>query len=248
MRDFRSGLGVLIVTGCARVWLRILVSSQTLGHEILMPFAWNFTHGLLTYSQCGDLDPWRIVERLSSLGAECIIGREHHQDGGLHLHCYVVFERRFRSRKTDVFDVDGRHPNLSRTKRTPEAHYDYAIKDGDVVAGGLARPEPGSMGAGASFDKWSRISEAENRDEFWELVHQLDPKAALCNFNSLTKYADWRFAEVPPEYEHDGRISFVPGDVDGRDRWVSQSGIRLDEPFLGKSSEVKKRTCLSQGL
>lgn len=199
-------------------------------------FVHNYRYALLTYSQCGDLDGWRVMERISSLGGECIIGREYHEDGGLHLHCFVDFGRKFRSRKTDVFDVDGRHPNVDPTKRTPWAHYDYAIKDGDVICGGLGRPQPGPMGNRTSADDWARITQAEDRDEFWALLHELDPKAAACSFTALTKYADWRFAEVPPEYEHDGRVKFVPGDVDGRDDWLSQSGIGLDEPYLGKEN------------
>nr|WCD56371.1 MAG: replication associated protein [Genomoviridae sp.] len=194
---------------------------------------WNFRYVLVTYAQCGDLDPWRVVERFSSLGAECIVGREHHEDGGLHLHVFADFGRKFRSRKADILDVDGRHPNLAPIKRTPAKAYDYAIKDGDVVAGGLERPVEGGVGNGTSADKWARITQAEDRDEFWALVHELDPKAAACSFNALSKYADWRFAEKPPLYEHDGRIKFVQGDADGRDDWVSQSGIGLDEPFLG---------------
>lgn len=196
-------------------------------------FVCNFRYGLITYPQCDGLDPFRVMERFSSLGAECIIGREHHEDGGLHLHVFADFGRKFRSRKTDIFDVDGRHPNVEPSKGTPEKGYDYAIKDGDVVCGGLGRPEPSGGGDGASAAKWARITQAENRDEFWELVHELDPKAAACSFNALSRYADWRFTEKPAEYEHDGRIKFVPGDADGRDDWLSQSGIRLEEPFLG---------------
>lgn len=208
-------------------------------------FVCNFRYGLITYPQCDGLDPFRVMERFSSLGAECIIGRERHEDGGLHLHVFADFGRKFRSRKTDVFDVDGRHPNVEPSKGTPEKGYDYAIKDGDVVCGGLGRPEPSGGGDGASSAKWARITQAENRDEFWELVHELDPKAAACSFNALSKYADWRFAEVPPEYKHDGRIEFVPGDADGRADWVSQSGIRLAEPFLGTCSDIQERTHLS---
>lgn len=197
-------------------------------------FVCNFRYGLITYPQCGELDPWRVMERFSSLGAECIIGREHHEDGGLHLHVFADFGRKFRSRKTDIFDVDGRHPNVEPSKGTPEKGYDYAIKDGDVVCGGLGRPQPSRVGDGSAVDKWTRITQAEDRDEFWQLCHELDPKAAACSFNALSKYADWRFAEVVTEYEHPRGLGFVPGDVDGRDDWVSQSGIGLDAPHLGK--------------
>lgn len=200
----------------------------------MAPFEFNAKYVLVTYAQCGDLDPWRVMERFSSLGAECIIGREHHEDGGLHLHVFADFGRKFRSRKTDILDVDGRHPNIVPSEGTPEKGYDYAIKDGDVVCGGLARPEPRRVGNGSTVEKWSRITQAEDRDEFWALCHELDPKAAACNFNALSKYADWRFAEKPTEYEHPGGFEFIPGDVDGRNDWLSQSGIGLDASPIGK--------------
>ena len=176
------------------------------------------------------------MERFSSLGAECIVAREHHKDGGLHLHVFADFGRKFRSRKVDIFDVDGRHPNIEPSKGTPEKGYDYAIKDGDVICGGLARPDGESRtGAGSAFDKWSQITSAESREEFWELCHQLDPKSTACSFGQLAKYADWKFREDPPEYESPGGFEFIGGDVDGRDEWVRQAGIGLGEPLLGTS-------------
>ncbi|QCW23732.1 MAG: replication-associated protein [Genomoviridae sp.] len=197
-------------------------------------FKFNSRYVLVTYAQCAELDPWRVMERFSSLGAECIIGRELHENGGFHLHVFADFGRKFRSRKTDVLDVDGRHPNIVPSEGTPEKGYDYAIKDGDVVCGGLGRPEPRGVGAGSAVDKWTRITQAEDRDEFWALCHELDPKAAACSFNALSKYADWRFAEKPTEYEHPRGLEFVSGDVDGRDAWLSQSGIGLELPHLSR--------------
>ena len=57
-----------------------------------MTFNFNARYALLTYSQCGDLDPWAVNEHLGQLRAECIIAREAHADGGNHLHCFVDFE------------------------------------------------------------------------------------------------------------------------------------------------------------
>uniref|UniRef100_A0A8E7G2A4 Replication-associated protein n=1 Tax=Tarsiger cyanurus Genomoviridae sp. TaxID=2814994 RepID=A0A8E7G2A4_9VIRU len=195
-------------------------------------FLCNGRYFLVTYSQCGDLDPFLVVDKFSSLGAECIIGREHHADGGLHLHVFVDFGRKFRSRAANIFDVADHHPNISPSKGTPEKGYDYAIKDGDVVAGGLERPEPRGTGAGSLADKWTRITSAEDRDSFWELCHELDPKAAACSFSQLQKYADWKFAEVEPIYESPGGIDFVGSDVDGRDEWLQQSGIGFPESLI----------------
>ncbi|AXB22602.1 replication associated protein [Lynx canadensis faeces associated genomovirus CL1 58] len=179
-------------------------------------FVANFKYALVTYSQCGDLDPWSVMELFSSLGAECIIGREHHEDGGTHLHVFVDFGRKFRSRATNVFDVDGHHPNIEPSKGTPEKGFDYAIKDGDVVCGGLGRPEPSRGGNSGVLAKWTRITGATDKQEFWDLVHELDPKSAACSFTSLSKYADWKFAVDPPCYEHPGGFDFSDGSFDGR--------------------------------
>lgn len=207
-----------------------------------MSFTVNSRYVLLTYSQCGDsLDPFTIVDLLSGLGAECIIGREHHQDEGIHLHVFVDFGRKFRSRRADVFDVERWHPNISASRGSPEKGYDYAIKDGDVVAGGLARPEgPSGAGHDTTHSKWTRITTATSREEFWDLLHELDPKAAATAYTQLSKYADWKFAADPPQYEHPGTITFTGGDADGRDDWLSQSGIGTGQPLIGTWCFIKQ--------
>lgn len=175
------------------------------------------------------------MDHFCGLGAECIIGREIHQDGGIHLHCFIDFGRKFRSRRTDIFDVDGRHPNINQSYGTPWRGYDYAIKDGDVICGGLERPEePRAKRVAKDWDAWTEITNARDREHFWELVHHLDPKAAACNHGQLAKYADWRFAEVAPVYESPRGVEFIGGDADGRDAWCDQSGVRSGDPPLGK--------------
>lgn len=215
---------------CPVSWAIILVSPRTLQS---MPFHCNARYFLITYSQCGDLSEWSVLELFSRLGAECIIARENHTALGVHLHVFVDFGRKFRSRKTDVFDVDGRHPNIEPSRGTPEKGYDYAIKDGDVVAGGLERPE-GRVGSGKDFDLWTQITDAEDRETFWSLVQELDPKSLCCSFGQLQKYADWKYTPAPPVYSTPGGFTFVGGDLDGRDDWVSQAGLRLGQPSLGK--------------
>jgi len=188
-------------------------------------------YALLTYAQCGELNPNTVGNCLDEAGFKCVIGRENHADGGIHLHVFVDFGKKRRFRRPDVFDVEGRHPNISPSAGTPEKGYDYAIKDGDIVFQSLDRP--GTSGAGKSADKWARITGAVDRESFWGLVHELDPKSAACNFPSLQKYCDWKFAVVPAEYESPSGVEFFGGDVDGRDQWLLQSGIGLGEPLIG---------------
>ena len=142
-----------------------------------MPFNFNARYALLTYSQCGDLDGWEVSNHFTKLRAECIVAREAHADGGIHLHAFVDFGpgRKFRSRRSDVFDVGGFHPNISPTHSTPQSGFDYACKDGDIVAGGLERPT-GSVESRTNAD-WSTIVTAPTRDEFlqlsWNNLHEL---------------------------------------------------------------------------
>lgn len=200
-----------------------------------MSFTINSKYALLTYAQCGSLDGFTIMDHISSLGGECIVAREDHKDGGIHLHVFCDFGRKFRSRKVDVFDVAGFHPNITPSRGTPEKGYDYTIKDGDIICGGLERPTGKSRdGDGSTVSKWTEITNASSREEFWELLHQLDPKSAACSFTSLNKYADWKFAVNPPCYESPTGIEFVGGNLDGRDEWILQSGIGSGEPLVGE--------------
>lgn len=200
-----------------------------------MAFHINARYVLLTYAQCGDLDGFAVMDIISSLGGECIVARESHSDGGLHLHVFCDFGRKFRSRKADIFDVHDRHPNVQPSKGTPEKGYDYAIKDGDVICGGLGRPTPCQSGnrAGSTKDIWTQITGATSREQFWELCLELDPKTAATAFTQLSKFADWQYRVEEPEYSHPDGFEFIRGNSDGRNQWLSQSGIGSSEPLIG---------------
>lgn len=191
-------------------------------------------YALITYAQCGDLSPTAVGEFFEGLGFKSVVGREKHADGGLHLHCFVDFGRKRRFRRADCFDISGRHPNVAPSRGTPEKGYDYAIKDDDVEWKSLDRPGAGGGGNGGTRDKWAVITGACDRESFWDLVHELDPKSAACSFTQLQKYCDWKFAPVPPVYGTPDGISFTGGDVDGRDLWLSQSGIGSGEALIGQ--------------
>lgn len=181
---------------------------------------------LLTYAQCGDLDPFEVVNHLSSLHAECIVGRELHADGGIHLHVFVDFGRQFSSRKTDVFDVGGCHPNIKKCGRTPWAMYDYAIKDGDVCGGALERPTEESGDGDGKIDRtWHSIVAAETPEEFWALCHDLAPRDLCRSFPSLQKYCDWRFAPVVEPYRTPDGYEFDTSRAPELSEWLSQADL-----------------------
>lgn len=224
------------------------VVSPSLGYNITLPrdffskmpsFDLHCRYALLTYAQSGDLSGETVGTRLSEMGFESVVGRENHADGGVHLHCFVDFGRKRRFRRFDVFDVQGRHPNINPIKVTPHKAYEYATKDGDIVFQSLDKPEVRG-GAGKTVAVWATITNAGSREEFWSLVHELDPKSAACNHTQLQKYCDWKFSVEPPKYESPGGITFIGGS-DGRDSWLSQSGIGVGESPIGTCFQWAER-------
>lgn len=213
---------------------RIILVSGTQAVLSLMFFV-NNKYVLLTYAQCGDLDEWAVSDHLSQLGAECIVARElHPTTGGVHLHVFVDFGRKFRSRRVDILDVEGRHPNVSPSKGTPEKGYDYAIKDGDVVAGGLERPRGGRPGTIGALEAIAHLCETEN--EFLDIYNEVDTRGIIKNFANVRSYAKWRYAGCLPKYESPN----LPGEFrrgsDGRDMWLAQSGIGSRDVVMSKSA------------
>lgn len=203
----------------------ILVSHGTLcqSPDFMPPqFKFDGRYVLLTYAQSGDLDAGLVVEHLSRLHAECIVAREDHVDGGTHLHAFCDFGRRFRSRRTDVFDVGGRHPNISVSYGSPDAGYDYAIKDGDVVGGGLGRPS--GVGVYEDESAWAVIHRSPDESSFWESVARLDPKTLCTNYRNLRAYVDWRYnTPVHEEYVHPRGVLFELGMVPDLVGWRENS-------------------------
>lgn len=184
-----------------------------------MPFDFHARYVLLTYAQCGDLDAFKVCDMLASLHAECIIGREVHDDGGTHLHAFVDFGKKTRIRDERRCDVEGHHPNFQTCRTTPWKMWDYAIKDGDVVAGGLERPGESVR----SDDAWHTICAAESADEFWELVGRLAPRQLVCSFNSVKCYAEWKYQPERVAYEGPAGIQFSLEGVEGLTEWVRSS-------------------------
>lgn len=219
---------------CPAIILKFAGHGRRTHHVMLFV---NSRYVLLTYAQCRDLDEWHVNDHMASLNAECIIGREiHPTTGGVHLHVFVDFGRKFRSRSPQVFDVDGRHPNVSPSRGTPEKGYDYAIKDGDVVAGGLERPRPrGGMHVGAE-NLFNIAHLCESPTEFLELCDEMDRRNFADRFASRRAYADWRFATEPEPYKSPSGAVFSSGATDGRDDWLSQSGIGRGDLVLGMFS------------
>jgi hypothetical protein len=193
-------------------------------------FYFSARYVLLTYAQSGELSEWAILDHISSLGAECIIGREDHAVEGTHLHVFVDFGRKKQSRRADYFDVGGHHPNIVPSRGRPEGGWDYATKDGNIVAGGLGRP--GTSGPSQTKNPWGQIVGAESREEFLDLVRELDPKSFVLKHQEVVRYADIFFAEDREQYVGPDGIEFELGMVPDLGTWRGES--LGDDPIEGE--------------
>lgn len=103
-----------------------------------MSFRLQATHLFLTYPQC-PLDFDVVYNHLLELkfNDNCVellcVGRESHQDGNLHYHAYVKFQRKLNLRNPNFFDISGFHPNIQKCKSTNDV-LKYVTKDGDYRA------------------------------------------------------------------------------------------------------------------
>jgi len=176
-----------------------------------MTFILNARYFLVTYPQCDGLDEWAVNDHFGSLGAECIVAREDHADGGTHLHVFCDFGRKFRSRRADIFDVEGFHPNIERSKKNPRKGAAYATKDGDVVAGGLAIPQlPTRLVSGAQ-DPGSTLVCAESQREFFDVAEDICPWDLITKFGSFYQFARWKWPELGESYESPPGFSLADG-------------------------------------
>ena len=197
--------------------------------KLMSSFRFQARYGLFTYSQCGRLRPQRVSEHYTALGADFIIGREAHSDGGTHLHVFADFKRKFRTRDSRKFDVEDFHPNIVPSLRNPAGGWDYATKDGDICGGELRRPEStgGSEGSRQN-DGWDRLRTAESRDEFFRIASEHLFSHLVKSFNSFSAYADWKFRVDRSPYVHNPEFTFSHPQLDGLREWVGQLFTRRE--------------------
>lgn len=155
---------------------------------------------LLTYSQVGpDFDTQSAVRLFGRLGARGVLAREQHRDGGIHYHAFILFDTTHHTRNAAEFDVGGAHPNIKAIRWTPQRAYDYVRKDGDIIWNNLDESDlDGSQST--SGRHWADIISSPDKTSFYDAIKTLDPRALVCSFPSIEKYADWAYRVTPEPY------------------------------------------------
>nr|QJB18664.1 MAG: replication-associated protein [Genomoviridae sp.] len=187
---------------------------------------------LLTYSQVpGDFSHSAIATIIHGDGGSCCIGRELHQDGGTHYHAFVDYARVRDLSNERRWDVQGVHPNVRPVSRTPWAAYEYARKHGDIVHDCFTdanRPRrPSDRGQGSSRKRWTDITDAPTKDEFFKKIKADDPRSLVVSFRNVQSYAEWQYPSVRRQYEQPVGLTIsasIPAELRGFAERVGKHG------------------------
>lgn len=133
----------------------------------------------LTYAQSGDLTSDDVADCLYGFDSTCrfVGGRERHQDGSPHIHVFVTFSRKMRTRNRRVFDIRGHHPNIVGFVHNPAKCWDYVTKGGDTF-GDLVRPADKTEKS-ADNAAWAAAADAASRDEMLTIIKETDPRRCV---------------------------------------------------------------------
>ena len=162
------------------------------------------------------------------------LGRERHQDGGVHYHMYIGFDEVVHINRPNLFDYFGAHGNIKSVRRTPRTVYDYCGKDGDVRYERGDPPESVSRSRGENGEKWHTICDAPDKDTFLSLCRQLAPKDWLLSNSRILEYANTYYPEVPSPYEGPPSLQRWNATLNSSDGWNRRGSETIDP--RGKSA------------
>jgi len=192
---------------------------------------------LLTYSDCpDDFDPQCIIDAVTGTGAVYRLGRELHQNGKPHFHCFVQWDEPFSHPDAgQLFFVGGRRANIKRFSANPGRRWDYVgkyagHKEGHFIIGDACERPGGDKEdtERTQADIWSEIICATTEGEFFEKLAALAPKQLGCNFGSLKLYAEWKYRPVVAEYNSPAGTWDVP---DVLNEWAD---VNVRHPYVGR--------------
>lgn len=202
-------LGLLIEAAWVVFFLRATVLSSP--SKMVRKFKLDSVeYVLLTYSDCpNDFDPQLIVDAVVGAGAVYRLGRELHQNGKPHFHCFVQWPEPFSHPDAgQLFFVGGRRANIKRFSANPGRRWDYVgkyagQKEGHYLIGDQCDRPGGDKDDSerTQGDIWNEIICAPTESEFFEKLASLAPKQLGCNFGSLKLYAEWKYKPALAEYE-----------------------------------------------
>lgn len=206
-----------------------------------MPFRFRAKTVFLTYSQIShdglrdllssDRDHYELLSERFGPPEQYRLGRERHQDGGHHFHCFASWGSRISSTDPRCFDWRGYHPNIEAVRKTPRKAWDYAGKDGDIVYEQGEGPRMGGTPPVRREGIWSEAVAATSADHFLQTIREGAPRDFVLYQDALVRFAEKFWAPPAPSYTSPWFFSHEPRELAD---WLQQSGIGIDGGHVGR--------------
>jgi len=173
-----------------------------------MPFRFKAKTAFLTYAQVAERfshqELFDHIKQLRDIDPLCLrVGKESHEDGGIHYHVYAKWGTAIDTINEKFFDFNGVHPNIQAARN--EGHvYAYCGKDGETIDFGIPPKHKRTYG--------EIIKESTTEAEFFEKCAEAFPRDYVINHERLEYFAKKKFKQVQPEYKdpYDGIFNIPP--------------------------------------
>ena len=126
----------------------------------------------------------RIMDKYKDKLNSLIISMENHKEEGKHLHLFIEFKSRFRSKVPEVFDfIADKHPNI-QSARSKLNVIKYVIKDGDYITYNI---DPSNY-----IKESNQHTIRQSKGDFHELAEALKTgKYSVKELNDLYPYSQY---------------------------------------------------------
>lgn len=211
----------------------------------------------LTFPQC-DLSKEELLKHFQSKRPlkNYVIGKEKHQDGESHLHCYLNYNVKINTTSCNYFDYQGFHCNIKRigNKELDKLYViKYCTKENDYITNididkNNQRIKELTDKKRRSDDVYSEAINKKSKKETIEYFEEYKPEVLIKNFNSLNNYLDYKYKPIinnaPRKlYDEDSWINIPKEFLNWKDQIGKDERCRLliviGKPNIGKSTWFK---------
>lgn len=182
-------------------------------HKV-MPFRLQRKDFFLTYSQCNG-SPQELLDKFKEENhlRYIIVGQEHHQDGNLHLHAFLLFSKLKDIRNERYFDFNGCHPNIRLGKTTSiQDTIAYCEKEGFVVVEYGERPQE------QDSDDLYALARGMEREQFFNYCRRkrYAYQYAMDAWNTTQQVSSTIHAEDPIEGTYNEFLNWYDAPIAGK--------------------------------
>lgn len=199
-----------------------LAPSNVIGAEVgAMAFRLSAKRVFATWSQVGNytLEQWSSELEKQDYGCpfKYVVGRERHQDGGVHFHAILEFEKKRNFRSANCLDLFGIHGKYESV-RDIQSCYRYCTKDGQTVTNDQAWANSHSSGTKRRLGELTTVTSAE---EALEIFRTQAPRDYFLYYDKIKHNCEQIFKKQKQDYTSTFTLQDFPNAHDDILHWYA---------------------------